>query len=149
MSGLALHTLTASSGTLKKRKRIGRGNSSTGTYSGRGIKGQKARSGGKHKLKARALKKRLMQLPKIHGMTPKKNNIAICNLSKIEAAFSNGESVSPKTLSSKGIISRTASTIKILANGELTKKLQFSGCVMSESARKKIELAGGTVRIVF
>jgi large subunit ribosomal protein L15 len=70
------------------------------------------------------------------------------NLSKLEAAFTAGEIVSPKTLVSKGVISavaKRAPIVKILATGEITKKVTIEGCQISKAAQAKIEAAGGKV----
>jgi large subunit ribosomal protein L15 len=72
----------------------------------------------------------------------------VVNVDALEAAFASGEAVNPTSLVKKGLISRRQSmltTVKILGDGELTKKLSVSECKVSSSARAKIEKAGGTV----
>jgi large subunit ribosomal protein L15 len=72
----------------------------------------------------------------------------VVNLNKIETAFAAGDIVSPKTLVAAGIVNtvaKRAPKVKVLATGELTKKLTFEGCEVSEAAKAKIEKAGGSV----
>lgn len=140
---LALHNLKKNKAARKSRKRVGRGNGGTGTYSGRGIKGQKARSGGKRGLKARSLKRRIMQLPKIAGMTGNGKEYYIVNITQIEKVYKDGEVVSPVTLRKKGIITSGAKKdVKILGTGELTKKVSFSKCKFSKALKARLEKAG-------
>ena len=132
----------------KKGKRIGRGGK-RGTYSGRGIKGQKARAGRKLKPIVRELLKRY---PKLRGYKfgPKKDkNLAIVNLATLEKIFSDGEKVSPKILIEKKIIRKIKGKIplvKILGKGEINKKLVFENCLFSEKAKEKIKKAGGSIK---
>jgi large subunit ribosomal protein L15 len=72
----------------------------------------------------------------------------VINLAVIEAAFANGDTVSPQTLVAKKIVSPKkgkVSAIKVLGNGDLTKKITLSGCVYSASVKEKVEKAGGSV----
>src|SRR3989338_10160525 len=92
MVELTLDNLKINFGAKKKRKRVGRGNASGhGTYSGRGLKGQRARSGGKKGLKLRGLKQLLKNKPKIGGFRSLKPKMAVVNLSDLENNFSAGE----------------------------------------------------------
>lgn len=129
----------------KNRKRVGRGNASgSGTYSGRGLKGQRSRSGGKSGLKRRGLKQYLLQIPKVRGFN-RTSNIAGVNLGTLSDAFAEGQHVTPKILMSKGLIPRGAQ-VKILAGGKLTKKLSITAHSISVSAKTAIEKAGGSFR---
>lgn len=134
----------------KKSRRIARGGK-RGGYSGRGIKGQKSRAGGKIRPAIRDL---MSKFPKARGrakhsfksLFPKP---IVLNLKNIEKAFKDGEIVSPKTLLEKGLISgkeSAISKIKILSNGEISKKLVFQNILLSKSARAKIEKAKGAIR---
>ena len=136
----------------KSAKRIGLGGK-RGKTSGRGHKGQKARAGNSMRPEMREIIKKLPKL-RGHGKNRAKTVnservLAIpVNVSTLEATFSAGAEVSPKTLVSSGVIRtrRGASPkVKILGNGELTKKLSISGCTVSASAKEKIEKAGGSV----
>lgn len=126
----------------KKRKTIGRGGK-RGTYSGRGNKGQKARSGGKaidplFEGGRSSLVERLKKLRGFKALTPKKINI---NLNDLERNFKDGETVSVKSLIEAGLTNKIESRkgIKILGTGKLTKKLSIDkDILMSESAKKAI-----------
>ncbi len=135
----------------KGSKRIGRGRGSgKGKTSGRGTKGQNARSG--HK-KRPDVREQLKKLPKlrgrgIHALKSIEVRPMVVNLSILERAFDGGTSITPRLLVERGIIaSRKGVTpvVKILGDGELTKKLSIEGCKVSGSAREKIEKAGGKV----
>ena len=129
-------------------KRVGRGGS-RGKTAGRGTKGQKARAG--HRIMP-AIREQLKKLPKLRGYKQKsiqQKPFAI-NVSALETAFSAGETVTPAVLVERGVVrARKAAVpaIKILGDGELSKKLTISGCVVSASARAKIEKAGGSVAV--
>lgn len=131
----------------KSRKRIGRGGK-RGTYSGRGQKGQKSRSG--HRIRPE-LRDTIKKLPKKRGYRfhSIKEKPAIVNLNILEKKFKDGDKVSPETLLEKGIISaRKGMTpaVKLLSSGMLTKKLLVSQCQISKPAREKIEKAGGEIK---
>ena len=127
----------------KKRKTIGRGGK-RGTYSGRGNKGQKARSGGKaidplFEGGRSSLVERLKKVRGFKSLHPKKINI---NFNDLERNFKDGDTVSIQSLIESGLISKIESRkgIKILGTGKLTKKLTISKEIsMSESAKKAIE----------
>lgn len=127
---------------LKKKKRVGRGGKK-GTYCGRGIKGQKARAGRKLKPIVRDI---LKKYPKLRGyrFKSKKENVLVLNLDVFEKKFSAGEEITPQLLKEKKIVKK-ADKIKILGNGELTKKLVFKGFLFSKKAKEKILKAGGTI----
>lgn len=123
----------------KNKKRIGRGGK-RGTYSGKGIKGQKSRAG--HKIRPE-IRDFIKKIPKQRGYRFKSFRIrpAIINLKDLNEKFNNGDTVSPETLLNKGLIAKVKGRmpeVKILSVGELKKKLQFRGCKISKSAEKKI-----------
>jgi large subunit ribosomal protein L15 len=140
--------------TIKKTpKRIGRGGK-RGKMSGRGHKGQTARTGNSTRSEMLEFIKKIPKL-RGHGKNRAKTVneervIAIpVNLTKLEAIFENGATVSPKTLVTAGIIStvrRKAPVVKILGTGEITKKINVENCQVSASAKAKIEKAGGSVK---
>ncbi len=141
---LSLHNLQPKKGSRKSRRRVGRGNASgSGNYSGRGMKGQKARSGASG-LKLKGMKQNILNIPKLRGFkstSPKARGI---NLDVLEKKFQNGETVSLKTLRSKDLISKSDSKVKILGEGEITKKLKIGEDILtSKTAKEKIEKAGG------
>lgn len=123
---------------LKTKKRVGRGGK-RGTYSGRGIKGQKARAGRKIRPELRDF---IKKIPKKRGYRFKaKPKPQIVNLQDLEKYFNEGEVVSPETLFKKGLIAKVKKEgVKILGKGKLTKKLEIKDCKMSESAKKSFKI---------
>jgi len=140
----------------KERKRVGRGlGSGKGRYSGRGIKGQKARSGS-HKMPAGFEGGQMpidMRLPKLRGNTsadampigPFRTYSQPVNVRDLEARFDAGAEITPDTLKAARLIRTTRTDVKILGVGELTKKLSVSAHGFSKSAVEKIEAAGGSI----
>lgn len=130
----------------KSRKRVGRGGK-RGKTSGRGTKGQKARAG--HRIRP-AIREELKKLPKLRGYRFKSINekpLAV-NVATLEKLFSAGDAITPKTLVERGLARYRKGElpkVKILGDGEISKKLSISGCTVSGSARKKIEAAGGSI----
>ncbi|MBU2109975.1 50S ribosomal protein L15 [Patescibacteria group bacterium] len=130
----------------KKTKRVGRGGK-RGTYSGRGIKGQKSRAGRRIRPQLRDIIKRI---PKKRGYrTPKiRKGPVTVNLEALEKKFEHNEKVTPKTLFKKGIIKMNKGflpKVKLLGGGDLTKKLLVSECQISKPAEEKIKKAGGQI----
>lgn len=142
---LTLHTIKAFPHSRKKVKRVGRGLGSTGTYSGRGQKGQKARSGGKKGLKMLGMRRIILSTPKLRGFKSFYPKMAAVNVMSLEKKFNDGERVTPKTLLEKGLVGKMKVAVKILGDGELKKKLIIEGCAVSAGAREKIEKAGGKI----
>jgi large subunit ribosomal protein L15 len=147
-----LHNLTK---LLKKRKRVGRGGKLGGT-AGKGHKGQKARSGGYVRIGYEGGQMPLYRrLPK-RGFNNAdfKQEVRIINLKDLERVFENGATVNRQTLVEKGLVklsdcSKKSNTvlIKVLGNGQLTKKLDVSADAFSKSAEKMIQDRGGQARI--
>ncbi|MEK7629780.1 MAG: 50S ribosomal protein L15 [Patescibacteria group bacterium] len=129
---------------LKKRgiKRIGRGGK-RGTYSGRGQKGQGARAG--HKIRP-AERELILKLPKFRGIKNKPvfKKPLIINLGDFDRFFASGE-INKEILLKTGLIKRISDQVKILGNGEIKKPITLKGFKVSESAKKKIEAAGGKI----
>jgi large subunit ribosomal protein L15 len=137
------------------RKRIGRGmGSGTGRYAGRGLKGQKSRSGS-HKMRPGFEGGQMplyMRLGKQPGATSKdampigpfRTRTQGVNVRDLERVFDAGSEVSPEALKAKRLIRSTRIDVKILGEGELTKKLAVSAHGFSRAAREKIEAAGGS-----
>lgn len=144
---LTLSNLKPAHGSSKKRTRIGRGGK-RGTYSGRGMKGQKARSGGRSGLKALGFKQTLQRVPKLRGFRSLKSKMAVINLSDLDKAFNDGDTVTPKELIKSGLISSIKGGVKILGSGQLSKKLKVSVNSFSVSAKEAIEKVGGQAEIV-
>ena len=148
---MQLHELKAST-PKKAAKRIGRGGK-RGKTSGRGHKGQKARAGNSTRPEIR---EHIKKIPKLRGhgvnraqtVNAEKVLPVVVNVAALEAGFEAGAIVNRKTMVVDGVLEtvrRKAPAVKILGNGELTKKLIVEGCQVSASAKTKIEAAGGSV----
>ena len=144
---LKLHHLTPAPGSKKKKIRVGRGEGGRrGKTAGRGTKGLKARSrlrpgfeGGQTPLS--------MRIPKLRGFNnPNKEEFAIVNVGTL-ATFRAGSEITPEKLREQGLI-RHRGRVKVLAEGDLEKKLTVKAHAFSAAARKKIEDAGGTVEVL-
>ena len=143
-----LSNLKPSIGSRKKKVRVGRGNASGhGTFSGRGIKGQRARSGGRKKLQRRGLKQMLMQLPKSRGFQSQWSKFAVVNLVELAKHYKTGEKVTPENLVKAKLI-KPKTLVKILGGGKLTIALKIWAHAFSKTAKTEIEKSGGTVNIV-
>ncbi len=132
----------------KPRKRIGRGGKK-GTYCGRGMKGQKARSGASVNPIFEGGRSTLIEhLPKKRGFKSGYPKNQIVDLSSLDRKFNSGDTINPKTLLEKGLIDNIKMRVKVLGGGEIGKKLIVEKCLVSKSARDKIEKAGGSLRII-
>jgi len=143
-----LHQLKPSKNSTKNRKRVGRGNGSgTGTFSGRGSKGQKQRGSVPFLFEGGQLPL-IKRLPHMRGFTNifRVENTPV-NLSMLEE-FATGSDVTIDKLTEAGVVRKKNARVKILGEGELTKKLNVSAHAFSKSAKEKIEAAGGTATVV-
>ncbi|MDD5760542.1 MAG: uL15 family ribosomal protein [Candidatus Pacebacteria bacterium] len=132
----------------KKKKRVGRGGKK-GTYSGRGIKGQKSRAGAKIKPQVREM---VLKFPKRRGIhfSAFKKSPMIVKLEDITKSFPEGGIITPKKLRKANLIKSAKSNyrpVKILGGTSLSKSYQVKNCLVSQKAREKIEKAGGKVEI--
>ncbi|MCR5081222.1 MAG: 50S ribosomal protein L15 [Treponema sp.] len=145
-------TLNAPQGANRKPKRVGRGSSSgLGSTAGKGNKGQQSRSGkpgpyvgfegGQMPLYRRIAQRGFSNYPF-------KKEYVCFNLVELEAKFADGETVNRETLKAKGMIGKVVEGIKVLGNGDVTKKLTIEVDKISASAKAKIEKAGGSVKIL-
>jgi len=129
----------------KPKRRIGRGGKK-GTYSGRGVKGQKSRSGVKINPIFEGGRSTLIEhLPKMRGFKSIYPKNQIVSLEKLDKYFKDGDVVSPITLREKRLIRKIKVPVKILGSGEITKKLTIEKCLISKSAEEKIKKAGGKI----
>ncbi|MEK7558055.1 MAG: 50S ribosomal protein L15 [Patescibacteria group bacterium] len=144
---LSLHTLKSVHGVIKKKKRVGRGNASGhGTYSARGQKGQKSRTGGKNNLKRLGFKSTLASLPKNRGFKSIQPKNQVINLSDLNKFFKDGSEINAVSLSKCCLINEIKLPVKILANGELKlKDLKFKGIKVSKTVKEQIEKLGGQI----
>lgn len=141
---IELHTIKAAPGSRTKKFRIGRGNSSgRGTTAGKGTKGQRARSGGRNKLKLKGMKQMLLSFPKNRGFKSgyvKPKTLTIAQIAKV---FTKPATINLKTLKNKHLINKSAVAVKIVAGGKLETALKFKGISATEGAKKSILEAGG------
>lgn len=147
---MQVHDLSRSKSS-QSPKRVGRGGK-RGKTAGRGMKGQNARQGNS---KRPAIRDIIKKLPKLRGHGVHGNrardlvqNALVVDLSTIDAHFSAGEVVSPKSLQRKNLIStpKSGQEVKILNNGNIVTAVKVYGCKISESAQQAIEEAGGSVK---
>ena len=142
--------LSAPQGANKKPKRVGRGSSSgLGTTAGKGNKGQQSRSGGKTYVGFEGGQMPLYRRIARKGFSnyPFKKEYVCINFELLETKFNDGETVNKASLIEKGFISsKSNSMVKVLGNGEITKKLTVEVDKVSASAKEKIEKAGGSVK---
>jgi large subunit ribosomal protein L15 len=148
---MKLHTLSPNPGSKHRVKRLGCGESSGhGKTSGKGNKGQKARSGGTVRIGFEG-----GQMP-IHRRLPKrgfnnydyKTKVFGVNVSSLNENFQDGDLVNEESLRSLGLVNGKFDAVKILGFGDITKKLTVKVILVSESAREKIEKAGGNIEIL-
>ncbi|HEY9072409.1 MAG TPA: 50S ribosomal protein L15 [Candidatus Ozemobacteraceae bacterium] len=142
---MSLANLKKSSGSTHKRKRIGRGKGSGhGNESTRGGKGQTARSGKPHPYAGfEGGQMRLTRiLPKRGFVSPHRVEFSVVNLAALDM-FEAGTKITPELLCDKGLVKNLAAPVKILARGEISKALTVQAHQFSQSAKAKIEKAGG------
>ncbi|MBN1778973.1 MAG: 50S ribosomal protein L15 [Candidatus Buchananbacteria bacterium] len=144
---LGLHNLKKTKGSTKTVKRLGRGNASSGNFSGRGNKGQRSRAGGKGGLKRKGLQGMLRNKPKIDGFKSLKSKKETINLGQLENSFTTGELVNAKKMMQKNLIKTVAFGVKVLGDGKLTKKLTVIADAFSDTAKEAIVKAGGQAQV--
>ena len=145
---MQIHDLFPAPGSKKDRKRVGRGHGSGhGGTSGRGHKGQGQRAGGTKGPGFEGGQTPLaMRLPKLPGFKNRNRvEYAVVNVSRLEVLFADGDTVDGATLVAAGVIKSVQTPVKVLGDGELTKKLTVKVDKVSGPAKTKIEAAGGTV----
>ena len=144
-----LHELSPAEGAAKKSKRVGRGHGSGwGKTAGKGHKGQKARSGGSIRPGFEGGQMPLQRrIPKRGFNNIFAKTIIAVNVAALEV-FEDGAEVNAQALAEKGIVKKACDGIKILGNGSLTKKLTVKANAFSESAKQKIEAAGGKAEVI-
>jgi large subunit ribosomal protein L15 len=143
----------------KNRKRVGRGQGSgKGRYSGRGIKGQKSRSGsnkmrpgfegGQNPIYMRLAKQRGPYSKDAMPMGPHRTSTIPVNVAALEERFDAGAEVTLEALVEKGLIRNTRTDVKLLGQGDLSKKLSITVHAASATAREKVEAAGGSLTLL-
>ena len=146
---MKLHELAPAPGAVKSPKRLGRGpGSGLGKTSGKGHKGQKARSGhGKGAYFEGGQLPLVRRIPKRGFTNIFKKQYALVNVSSLDA-FDNGATVDVHDMMRKGFVKKPLDGLKILGNGEMTKKLTVKAAIFSAAAKTKIEAAGGKAEVV-
>lgn len=147
---MRLHTLSTAPGSRKARMRVGRGDGSgQGGTAGRGHKGQKSRSGAAIRYHFEGGQTpTFRRLPKVGFKRPYvKTVFNVVNVSDIDKAFNAGEEANEETMRMKGILGKAKAPLKILANGEITKAVKVVADFFSETAKAKIEQAGGSCEV--
>ena len=147
---MKLHELSPAPGSVKEGYRKGRGpGSGNGKTAGKGHKGQNARSGGGVRIGFEG-----GQLP-LYRKLPKRGfknyfatHYAIVNVSDLDKRFNDGDTVNLETLMAAGLIKKSLDGLKVLGNGEITKKLTVEAAIFSASAKEKIEAVGGKTEVV-
>lgn len=143
---IGAHTIQPKHGSTHTSKRLGRGNGSQkGTYAGRGMKGQKARSGGKSGTSVRGFKQSLQKVPKLRGFTSMHPKAQTVTLATLERVGQTDVAVTPVFLKEAHVIKDTAHPVKIVSTGTLSKALTIIGCVATKSAIAAIEQVGGKI----
>jgi len=143
---MKLHELHPTPGSKKKRMRVGRGDGSNwGGTAGRGHKGQRSRSGSRirHHFEG-GQTPHFRRLPKKGFNSPDHIDFNVVNVGAIEKAFAAGELVDNESLRAKNLIGKKTLPLKILGNGEITKAVKVKAIKFSETAKAKIEAAGGS-----
>lgn len=146
---MMIHEITEKVGRHKQRKRIGRGvGSGTGKTAGRGHKGYGSRAGNSNPHEGGAIPM-WKRFPK-RGFSNAEfmTHFAIVNLKALDARFNDGEEVSAESLAKLGLIRDTKLPVKVLGEGEITKKLTVTAAKFSKSASDKITAAGGSASVV-
>jgi large subunit ribosomal protein L15 len=155
---IGLHSLKPARGSRRPKKRVGRGEGSgVGKTAGRGTKGAGARSGAKRKLGFEGGQNPIhMRMRKLRGPHMKKSmpfenfrtHTQPVNLRDLEQRFDDGAEVTPAELRARGLAKRKNVPVKVLGQGELSKKLTVRAHAFSSTAREKIEGAGGSVELL-
>lgn len=147
---MKLHELKPNPGSVKERKRLGRGTASgQGKTGGKGQKGQNSRSGGGVRPGFEGGQMPLYRrLPKRGFTNIFATNYAEINVEVLNDMFEDGAIITPNLLKETGILKRQLDGVKVLGNGEITKKLTVKANKFSKSAVEKIEAAGGKVEVI-
>jgi large subunit ribosomal protein L15 len=155
---IGLHSLKPAPGSRRPRKRVGRGEGSgLGKTAGRGHKGAGSRAGSKERANAEGGQMPIhMRMRKLRGPHMKKSmpfepfrtHTQPVNLRDLEARFDDGAEVTPETLRARGLATRKGIPVKVLGQGDVSKKLTVHAHGFSRTAREKIEGAGGVCQVV-
>ena len=143
---MKLHSLKPSKGSKFTSRRVGRGpGSGRGKTAGKGTKGQKARTGGRNKLRLMGMKFIIRRIPKLRGFKSQHGKDEVVTLKELQTAFPQGGIVTRAELAKRGIVSASRASVKIVGSMELSRKLTLKGLKVTAGAKAAIEKAGGSV----
>ena len=147
---MKLHELSPVPGSTKERKRIGRGPASgQGKTAGKGHKGQKARAGRGMQIGFEGGQMPLQRrIPKRGFNNIFRKEFATVNIASLDKVFNDGDTVTIEALVASGLVKKTLDGVKVLGNGEISKKLTVQVNAYSETAKSKIEATGGKAEVV-
>ena len=143
-----LHTISGSPHSRRTKRRLGRGHGSgRGTYSGRGLKGQKARSGGRKGLKQMGLRTMILSIPKVRGFSPRPSRVFELRLGALNTILKDGETCSPTTLRQRHLWKRGETSAKIILGGATfeRKNITIKSIKCTSSVAKQIRDLGGKI----
>ena len=141
---LGFHNIKPAKGAKTARKRVGRGLGSKGTYSGRGGKGQTARSGVSG-LRRLGMKRTILAQPKMRGFRSLETKAAVVNVAALAKHFDGSKIITLASLKEAGLVPASARKVKVLSVGDVTAAYTIKGCSVSATAKEKIEKAGGKI----
>lgn len=143
---LKLHSLKPSKGSKFTSRRVGRGpGSGRGKTAGKGTKGQKARTGGRNKLRLMGMKFIIRRIPKLRGFKSHHAKDESVTLKELQTAFPQGGIVTRAELAKRGLVASATATVKVVGSMELGRKLTLKGLKVSAGAKAAVEKAGGSV----
>jgi large subunit ribosomal protein L15 len=143
---LKLNTLKPAKGAKTATRRLGRGpGSGRGKTAGKGTKGQKARTGGRNRLRLLGMKMIIRRIPKLRGFKSQYGKAEVITLRDLQKAFPQGGIVTRSALVKASLLSSVNADAKVVGGGELARKLTLKGLKASTGAKAAIEKAGGTV----
>ena len=147
---MKLHELSPVPGSTKERKRIGRGPASgQGKTAGKGHKGQKARAGRGMQIGFEGGQMPLQRrIPKRGFNNIFRKEFATVNIASLDKVFNDGDTVTIEALVASGLVKKTLDGVKVLGNGEISKKLTVQVNAFSASAKEKIEALGGKAEVI-
>lgn len=141
---LGFHNIKPAKGAKTARKRVGRGLGSKGTYSGRGGKGQTARSGVSG-LRRLGMKRIILAQPKMRGFKSLEAKAAVVNVAALAKHFDGTKVITIGALKDANLVPASTRKVKILSVGDVTMAYTIKGCAVSAEAKQKIEKAGGKI----
>jgi large subunit ribosomal protein L15 len=144
---IEMHNLKPARGSRKTVKRVGRGNASgLGKTAGRGTKGQRARSGGRNKLKLKGIRSMFLAFPKKRGFKSGYIEVETLTLGKIAKNFKTTDVVTLDLLKKKQLVPKHAKAAKVVLGGEAVNAINLKGIKTSATAKEAILKAGGSVK---